>query len=1416
MTCDVVAVKEVLTAGLKRAEALNKTMDKTSEGELLENTINVNKKALSLLDSRDFDGLFKLVDEDLSSDSATILLTEKVGGVVSASVGVNPKNGDSLESFVLKSAKHIFDKNSGDMLEVRVADSKGKLATYIFKKGNFRSVPNASTGNVMSAPGFAVPVDLVIASELRDSSKPTISAIAKATNAGLIKAQKVLDSSTTASELLSNAENLDADAFSYERASKVKNYKHGSVEDMRNVLADLHAIGGRPTTDKQYDYYNELLGNMHEHFFHDMSLFIEDNKDDAQGWVDVDKKHILLNTTTNTDVGMSNAEVYMHEVVHTMTTWALNSDSNQSSDLRGRLNFLRDKAFKSITWKDLMSADDKLSEKGARERHDYIFNSENADDEFLAFAMTNPAFMELLEKIKLKDERPGGFFNSIKQMFSDIMNAIMGNYKFANRTSTMTAEINSLVAALAEINNNSEVELSTNANLLTQASDIVSRAEDNFEEFMSETSGKLFDTKGKPEKLPEDSSHTQKVMFYSKFFAKSIYNSGYRHGAGRYFSSFHLDAKSSLREIARSVLPGVHDHLTNEAEALGLQSSNVDLARNNRVAYAGDSIIKGFNKTLTKTEEEALTLLVIESNAQTLFTTDKNNGKGYSIERIANIFGDIGLRKRIIHTLKAKIKKSSSERSNWLIGQAEGLGIYMATGKGHLAQNSNSSNIVRGYLTGETHSEDKKLLSLVEELASLTALNHQKPSDQILVRDLIRSEEEGVRNVVNLYRAFIEESKNTLFKGDASHIIEGYVKELFDDKIETTYAVISKKDEMESLGFKLVSEFESNDHSGAEAIGYFVSDTYIRPEKLSGAIGLGNPNSRGMTLKEARYAQFSDSKKHAQVWFEADRLKHDAAAALINRQLERGVPIEDIEEGPVPVLNASGEAVDYRNMMPKADKAKFLKQNRDVVEVLSKTIGSIVDKDARAILNDKVTALIERQIKEVYDNPTSKDNQLEYVLVGPKHVDPEIRKLFYQLPKSLQRVANGRDDGVLPIPSMLMNVYFGYSQLRATDLPGMKQLPNTVKRIVNMIEAVWVDLVKIAKGNILLKMPAVLVTNIVSNVLFAISTGTSPLEIGRQYTRSTRDVRKFMQTHKKSEAAKVELAAFTQMYNTTKFGSQQAIDDYNDEVKRISDTVARYEKEMVGSPIKELFDLGMYQAVIEDVNMYKLGDTNKVVETIDGVVNKMPTVLKTPAQWLYLSKETSWYQANQEILQMSDLIARDVMNRKQKSIEIRQADGKMDLPYEYRKITGRLGKGSNKRVVLGDAERKEFFKVAEKSRHVNLLRYFVNYNLPNGKGEEYLNRIGILMFTKYFKRIQRVISDVSLKHPITGTLTLLAAGFGMDQEMIQDSSMLVKAGDDHGLFGLVPVHNPVDVFMTVTQPPLVNLYNTYLGDSQGF
>lgn len=1404
MVCDISTVEKAFKASIARAEKLEKTMLVTKEGEVLSESIARNKKALNLLNEKDFTALGDFARTELTNDMSTVLAKQQLGQVFKAAVSKRPTESTERADYVVKSALITKDIDNIEVIELKVT-RKGKenVQTYIFDLDKNESRASKERQIKMYIPQFKSIGPVIASTTLGASRGLRREELATSANSHLAKMRKIVESDISAEDVLKSSEQFDEGTFRYKKSSLKKNYVHGSVEDMKNMLADLHAIGGKPTTDKMYYWYNSLLDNMHEHFFRKMNIFINENQEHAAGWVDIDKDHILLNTSKLTSSKMSNAEVYMHETVHTMTAWALRSKDRKATPLKERLNFLMAQARKNITWQDIKSAEPTLTAKEAKDRYDYIFNSETSNDEFIAYSLTNPGFMKVLEDVKLKDKTKTSLFEAIKEFFSDVINAVMGNYTFSNRNESLRKEVHTLAFKLAEINNTADKELANNPNLLTQVSDLVDRTDGRIEEFLDSVTSRVFDSKNKV-KIPENMNHIQKVLFFSKFFAKAVYNNYYRDAAGTFFTSYGIKPNNSIREIIRSILPKVTEEISGPVELLGLKTNNIDLYRNTHVGNVATAITNAFNKELSDFEETALTEILLESNASSLFNKNKNYGKGYSTSQISKLIGDHAYRVKAINRLEKRINKLDPKRGSWLVEQAKGLGNFMVTGEGHEAQNSSSRNIARGYLTSDILPVNKELEALIEEMASLAALEEQKGLNKELVSNLIANEENGVRTVVNLYEAFKQGSEDALFKNDSSHMIEGYVKQLFDDGIETKYALVSEQEELEKQGFKLASVFDGNDISGAEPLGFYISDTYSRPERQSGVIGLGSPGSRGMTLREARYAQFQDSKKHAQAWFEADRNQLNAKAMRINEELYTGKSFKDIPKGAIPVLDALGNVVDYRNMMNKQDKSKFLKQNKSIVDVLSKTSGTLIDKVAREKQNDNALALIKQNLRDVYDNPNSKNNLMEYSLISAESSDPEMRKLFNELPRSFQRFINSRADKSLPIPSLLMDQYFGYSHARFTDMYGVNKLPSTIKRIMNIFEAYFVDLVKVAKGNILLKMPVILVVNIISNVLYALNTGMGLTEIVGAYSDSFKDVRKFMKKQKLSEIKKVELNELVAEYSTTRFKNNEEISGYNDKVTRLRNEIKRIEKEMAESDIKELFDLGMYQAVIEDVNMYKLGDTNKISDGMDKLLSKTPSVIKTPLQWLYLSKETAWYKVNQEVLQMSDLIARDVMNRKQKIIEQQQADGKRDLPLAYRKQINRMGKADRRRE-LGEAERERFLLMAKASRHTQLLNSFVNYNLPNGKGEEYLNRIGVLMFTKYVKRIQHVITEAGTQHPIRTAITLAGASIGLDLEMIQDQSLLVKAGDDYGVFGLTPIYTPVDILTTVAMPPLINL-----------
>ena len=90
---------------------------------------------------------------------------------------------------------------------------------------------------------------------------------------------------------------------------------------------------------------------------------------------------------------------------------------------------------------------------------------------------------------------------------------------------------------------------------------------------------------------------------------------------------------------------------------------------------------------------------------------------------------------------------------------------------------------------------------------------------------------------------------------------------------------------------------------------------------------------------------------------------------------------------------------------------------------------------------------------------------------------------------------------------------------------------------------------------------------------------------------------------------------------------------------------------------------------------------------------------------------------------------------------------------------------------------------------------FVNYNKPNSRAVEWANQMGLVMFTKYFTRIQKAVKHQARNHPLKLLLAIAAQEWVIgDVEDITDQSILTK--DIGKMF-----YNPADSFMRVITPP---------------
>lgn len=1199
------------------------------------------------------------------------------------------------------------------------------------------------------------------------------------------------------------------------RGEKRTGYLHGDVDSMKEILRELYITGNNKADPEYMKYAEGLMDGMSPSFFREMTLYVNESTSTTAGWTVLDKGILDIRKGKKRRGNKSEAEVYLHEVVHTMTAWALESGSNKAGAMRSKLNYIMKKARENTKWEDLLGKDvanaTKQEIKDAKDKFEYVFNDENANHEFIAHVLTDPAVMKHMSTLEIErtDNTPVTLLEKALSWFYKVMDLILGNYKFYHVDKDIHAKVHTLAFQLAEINQEAE-GIAEDGNIFKQANRWIDETELKLSEKLEEYVGGNKEDYKPLGKLPENASGIEQALYAMKFFGKSLVNGHYRKASGLYFSALGLQPEGSIRGVVSDLF--TPDGVNRMVEWLGLKNGNIDTLRSTVISQTMRHVIDGFENPLSEDDGAALTRGLMDTNlSQLMFTNPGSISKiVYSKEDLLRVMTSKSELDKQINKANTRLENildniGQSSEKNWVKKQAQGLGYYMGTHRGTPVQNLNAENIARGYISKTRRRLDQNLVEAINEVAVLNGLKY---TDKKYVEDtagLIAKDWEGVKKFAGMYEAFKRESREGSFKKDQMHMISGYSKELFDDTTEVKYADMSMREELEDAGYKFISEVKPMyGESRSISVGMFVSDMYGKTERLRGAVNLGDAKSKGINLKDIK---FMEDAELGRARFENDMMRINKNASKLMEDMYSDTPIDfdKVEMGLVPVLNVSGNIVSYRYMsVNKKMKQERMGQNINGVEVIARSMGALVDKQLRENHNKDVLEVVKTMMKsDVWDGGElgGPEGLTEYRIIGPNVEDEQLKELYYMLPQSFKDYANGRKNKVIAVPAELMGELFGYQHAQMGDLLPRGVLPkgmrNVIRRLLNMFEAYWMDLVKIAKGNILLKMPMVLVSNIVSNTIYMWNTGVTPAEIWRLHRDSIRDVKAFMQAHKEVASLKLEIGRDRALLSSVK--DRKAVEA---SIKNKVDRVARLEKEMKGNAVYELVEAGMYQSVVEDVETSRLNDTNKISVGMDKLLSKVPKIVKIGAQVAYLSQETKWYQFNQEVLQLSDLVARDVMNRKQKRVEKEMADGKLTMPKALRDELGGVQKG---RVLTGET-RKKFMELSKKARLNNLLDVFINYNKPNGKWEEWMNRVGLLMFTKYIKRIQRVVFQTAAKHPIRSLMLIVAAGLAVDVDMIQDQAYIARGfgfGGDWSPANIVPVYDPAGTLMNVITPAIL-------------
>lgn len=1206
--------------------------------------------------------------------------------------------------------------------------------------------------------------------------------------------------------------------FKLKDKDQEKSYIHGNIENMKAMLKKIHQLGGEKADYKELEGHLSLLDKMKPKFFEDLKLFINDKANTSKGIVRPTRIDIKIKSDpASLGNQQSEASIYMEEVVHSMTAGAINSGTIKSGQLLRRLDNLVELARKQLKPEDFLpapedSVDAEKEMEFANKLYDYIFNGETTREEFLAKGVAQPLVAKALSRVKVKDTSGSKtILDRLYALWEFVQDVITGQLTVKNRNQTVDNALVQLAFELGEINTKAAIKTMEKPGFLARVYDLVLNSPDRalagtLQKASEATLGKLATKEFK--EMPD--SLYGRVTYSARLIGMSLVNPTYTKVMGALASAYGLRPDGTIREIASGLFQT--EPVQKVAEFLTLQAGYVDKFRNEQIGLTKDNVLSMFKEPPTREEEEAMTEVLADTALASLFgkaTAASEAGlvktKVFDNATIRKLLTDDDALDNAIKAAKRALKDADSTNYNWHSNQAVGLGIYMAKHLGTPEQNHNARNIAEGIHSNNRKRAKADVIRAVEELATLVAIKNTEKTPRAVVADLMRRDYAAVQHVADVIEGFRKNTVETVFKKNQRNMIMGYTREVFDDGILMEVAPLKDRALMEKQGFQYKNTLVKKTGSAiGETMALYVTDSASRPERLRGGVRFNQLRSKGTTVTAAKYKEgegLPSSLIRETAARDINRISREARARV--KKMEEGeYDFKDTVYGLMPLLSEEGVVVDYRYMMDKKTKKQLLKQDTRISEVMGKSFGSLIDKDMTAQHNAKVLDALKADMEENWSRGTKgKDGLTDFTLIGPEVSDPEMRKLYYMLPKEFQSFIKGREDKTLAVRTSLKNMYFGYSQASIADIGLLKQVtPDVLLRAARIAETVWMEVVQIAKTNILMKMPTVTLSNFFSNTLYLIMKGYNPKDVLamqvdsfktiKTYNSNLRRKQELQNREREIKVALGKKVTSTQRKNALKL-----------ELKRVQGELTSLETRITGSRIHELIQMGLDQSV-EDLSSEVVRDTNKISRFFDEKTENLPSTVRTGLDYLFLTKRTAPYQVVNEFLEITDLMSRDIQNTMEQRAEKRQVNGQERLPNWWMEGKPKDYKATQRLV---GAERTEFLKRAEENRKYELVEDYINYAMPSGRFEEYLNKVGILMFTKYVKRIQRIITKTGGRGPIKTTLGLMATGIAGGLPSIHEQSFLAKDWytDSVGPGNVFPIYSPTDIFMNVVTPSLL-------------
>lgn len=708
-----------------------------------------------------------------------------------------------------------------------------------------------------------------------------------------------------------------------------------------------------------------------------------------------------------------------------------------------------------------------------------------------------------------------------------------------------------------------------------------------------------------------------------------------------------------------------------------------------------ENIRDATRKNVMSTFEENGAYLTIEdkSSISTMLRSDVQSLLGtFSVKEIADMYSDKNF-------LASEMNAIESQLNNQvMVNRAKQLAKYMITGKSSNGLAKNARLIVSGFNAGGVVAVNDPRVDAVDRLATMYAILYTPTADKARINNLMKLELKnkvnGMDTAIRFHKELSNNAKKVLFRTNNISAIKGYIPDITNPNREVRIATNAMEEEvLKNMYFSKVSSLakDKNDPTSTVHSLYVTEEANIQ-RLVSGAIEVVSTNRMGTGLI-------------------LDAKERDAITNSISKSLPTSPtynPMNDKDVYLVPNYNTMNEVIGYSYEMSGKNRDTLLERNNDFADLLGAYAATNYNKTTVPFQNERV---VDAALEDYKDNYA--DNPRAYVNVSPNSDDVGLRELWAMLPESTRQHidATWGKDGMYVRNDVLLTM-FGYRKYSLNQsFDKMDEAKSMFEKLYTGImtelfgnkakirgvqaERAWQESIGLMKDIIVIRNVKTMLANTMSNAMLLSAHGVSPSDIVKD---SVLAIRAGMQYRK-------DVATLLSLQQRQRAG----IGDFNKQEQDI----LRAQESLARNPLASFIEEGMMPTIVEDVdpdtNHYSY--KNKLQQRIDEYTESVPKSVKTAAKWAFVSPDTPLYKFLNNATQFSDFSSKYVMYK-----------------YYTSKAKDKLSHD-------------EALQVASDN--------FVNYDVPTSRGLQYLNDMGIVMFTKYNIRIQKALFQLLKKRPAT-------------------------------------------------------------------